>query len=65
MQSIDTILEQYRNADLHVRLNLYLLHRDLRKDFIAIDRVALYGNTQKCNREEEGALKTLRLCHCS
>ena len=65
MQSIDTILEKYRNADLHGRLNLYLLYRELRKDFIAIDRADIYRDALKCNQKETPELRGLRLCHCS
>ena len=65
MQRIDTILERYRNADLHGRLNLYLLYRELRKDFIAIDRADIYGNTLECHKKETRELQRLRLCHCS
>ena len=65
MQSIDAILEKYRNADLHGRLNLYLLYRELRKDFIAIDRADIYGNALECYKKETRELQGLRLCHCS
>jgi hypothetical protein len=42
-----------------------MLHRDLRRDFIAIDRADLNGKTTRRNHEEKVALEVLRPCHCS
>jgi hypothetical protein len=42
-----------------------MLHRELRRDFIAIDRADLYGKTPRQNHEEKRTLDALRLCHCS
>ena len=65
MQSIDTILEQYRNSDLHGRLNLYLLYRELRKEFIAIDRADIHRNALRSDQKEKQGVEGLRLCLCS
>jgi len=37
MRSAEKVLEEYRKADFHHRLNLYLDHRDLRQSFMKID----------------------------
>ena len=65
MESVDILLNKYREADLHGRLNLYLMYRDLRRDFIAIDRADICRNALRCNRKETQEVKELRLCHCS
>ena len=65
MKSENKLLDEYHRADFHIRLNLYMLHRDLRRDFIAIDRADLNGKTTRRNHEEKVALEVLRPCHCS
>jgi len=46
-QSISGLLDRYRCGDWNTRLNLYLQHRDLRVEFIEIDRSDL------CRIEED------------
>lgn len=36
MRTIEGILEEYRKGDFYERLNLYLDHRDLRREFMQI-----------------------------
>jgi hypothetical protein len=38
VENIKNILEEYRNADAEKRLYLFLSHRSLRDEFIAIDQ---------------------------
>ncbi len=37
MRPVESILEEYRNADAEYRLDLFLAHRDLRDRFTAIE----------------------------
>lgn len=38
---IDTILKAYRDGDMGQRLNLFLMHRDLRDSFMDMERKEL------------------------
>ena len=38
MEKIEQLLEAYQGADLQERLHMYLSYRELRRDFIEIDR---------------------------
>ena len=65
MKSISVILDEYRRADFHVRVNLYMMHRELRSDFISIDRADIYNKALRCDQKERHPVEKLYLCHCS
>jgi hypothetical protein len=43
----DTIISEYRRADLNKRLHMYLSYRDLRKDFMEIESDQVPGFLEK------------------
>gem|GEM_PF-3746939 len=45
-QNMGGLLERYRDADGNTRLNLYLQYRDLRTEFIEVDRCDLCRNQE-------------------
>ena len=74
MKEIQEVLRHYREADNTLRLHLYLQHRDLRSEFMAIERGSFpkksrSGAREKifektgCRRLRVSCLKALRTSH--
>jgi len=47
MRNAKHILEEYKQADMETRMNLYLFYRDVRQEFTDIERIEEGSNKPK------------------